>query len=301
MKPRVGFIGLGVIGRPMAGRLLEQGLPVAVWNRTASKADGIVNRGAERAASPRELAAGADIVLTMVTDGAALFEVTQRSDGIAAGLRRGKIHCDMSTIDPATSRGLAAFYAGRGVHFLHAPVLGNWRAAQDGTLLIFAGGSAEAAERCQPVFRALGKKIWQWPKPEQATCVKLSCNLLLGGLMELLAESLLLAARAGIDPHTILEIFSNSALQSPMVQSKGETIATRNFSPPSFFLRHMRKDLDLALVAAREFGAHAPATQAVRDAFAAAEARRADLDYSSVYEWLEEQGRNPATAMPGRT
>ncbi|MCL6481128.1 MAG: NAD(P)-dependent oxidoreductase [Firmicutes bacterium] len=289
MKPRVGFIGLGVIGAPMAGRLLDQGLPLLVWNRTPSRADSLVARGAHRAASPCELAAAADLVITMVTDGPALREVVERADGLAAGLTPGKVHCDMSTIDPATTRALADFYAARGVRFLHAPVLGNWRAAREGRLLIFAGGSEPAIEQCQPVFDALGKRVWRWSRPEQATCVKLACNLLLGGLMELLAESLLLAARAGVAPRILLEIFSESALQSPMVQSKGETIARKSFLPPSFYLRHMRKDLDLALAAARELGAHTPVTRAVRDTFAAAEHKRAELDYSSVFEWLEEQ------------
>lgn len=299
MKPRVGFIGLGVIGGAMARRLLEQGFPLVVWNRTAAKAEEIAKRGAQRAGSPRELAASADIVITMVTDGPALLEVTRRDDGIAPGLTEGKIHCDMSTIDPTTTRTLEAFYASRNVGFLHAPVLGNWRAAQDGQLLIFAGGHREVTRRCQPVFDALGKKVWHWPKPEQATCVKLACNLLLGGLMELLAESLLLAARAGVEPHTMLEIFGESALHSPMVQSKGAAIAARKFVPPSFFLRHMRKDLDLALAAARELGAHTPVTRAVRDTFAAAETQRADLDYSSVYEWLEQASARQSTGTGG--
>ena len=295
MKPRVGFIGLGVIGAPMAGRLLEQGFPLLVWNRTPSRADSLVARGAHRAATPRELASAADLVITMVTDGAALREVVERADGLAAGLAAGKVHCDMSTIDPATARNLTDFYAARNAHFLHAPVLGNWRAAQEGRLLNFAGGADRAVEQCQPVFDALGKKVWRWSRPEQATCVKLACNLLLGGLMELLAESLLLASRAGIPPRTMLEIFAESALHSPMVQSKGETIAHRKFTPPSFYLRHMRKDLDLALAAAQELGAHTPATRAVRDAFAAAEHQRAELDYSAVFEWLEEQSPAPAS------
>jgi 3-hydroxyisobutyrate dehydrogenase-like beta-hydroxyacid dehydrogenase len=242
MKPTVGFIGLGIIGLPMAGRLLEHGLPLVVWNRSGEKADALVRRRAMCAGSPRELAARADIAITMVTDGRALESVALGPEGMAAGLTAGKVHCDMSTIDPGTSRRLAAQYASRGAHFVHAPVLGNKRAAAAGTLLIFAGGSAEAARKCEPVFAALGKKTWHGERPETATCVKLACNLLLGGMMELLAESLVFAAKAGVEPRAMLEIFGSSALDAPMYQSKGETIAQRNFTP-SFSLRTMLKDL----------------------------------------------------------
>ena len=216
MRPTVGFIGLGMIGLPMAERLLEQGLPLVVWNRTVEKADALVRRGALRAATPEELAASSEIVVTMVTDGRALESVTLGPGGVAAALAPGKVHCDMSTIDPDTSRRLAAHYAAQGVHFLHAPVLGSKRAAAAGTLLIFAGGSSEGLQKCAPVFAALGKKTWHWDQAATATYVKLACNLLLGGMMELLGESLVLAAKAGVAPQTLLEIVGASALAAPM-------------------------------------------------------------------------------------
>ncbi len=296
MKPTVGFIGLGIIGLPMAERLLEHGLPLVVWNRTAEKADALVRRGAARAASPRELATRADVVITMVTDGWALESVALGPEGIAANLAAGKVHCDMSTIDPGTSRRLAAHYASCGAHFVHAPVLGNKRAAAAGALLIFAGGSAEAARKCEPIFAALGKKIWHWERPETATCVKLACNLLLGGMMELLAESLVFAAKAGVEPRAMLEIFGSSALAAPMYQAKGETIAQRNFTP-SFYLHNMLKDLNLALEAAAELNAELPATRAICGAFAAAaEAGLAEQDYSAVAQWLEQKAATHVAA-----
>jgi len=289
MTNSVGFIGLGVMGLPMAERLLAQGLPLVVWNRTAAKAGALSARGASRAASPREVAATAVVVLTMLSDDAAVEAVALGGDGIAAGIGSGKVHCDMSTIGTETSRRLGAHYARQGAHFVHAPVLGNWRAAAAGSLLIFAGGAETAIERCRPVFAALGKKVWRWDRPEQATAVKLACNLLLGGMVELLAESLLLASRAGVTGETMLEIIGASALGAPMYRAKGETILQRGFVPPSFYLRHMRKDLELALVAGQHCGATLPATRAIRDVFAAAAAGpRADVDYSAVYEYLEE-------------
>ena len=287
MKPTVGFIGLGVIGLPMAERLLERGLPLVVWNRTAEKAAALVRRGAASAASLRELATHADIVITMVTDGPALESVTLGPDGVAAALARDKVHCDMSTIDPETSGRLAAQYAARGAHFVHAPVLGNKRAAASGTLLIFAGGPRQGIQACELVFAALGKKTWHWDEASKATCVKLACNLLLGGMMELLSESLLLAAHAGVAPATMLEVFGASALAAPMYQTKGETLIRRDFTP-NFYLRNMFKDLGLVLDASKQLGLELPATRAVHSAYrAAAETGFGEKDYSAVVEWLE--------------
>lgn len=289
MKPTIGFIGLGTIGLPMAERLQEQGLPLVVWNRTADKAETLVHRGAVRAATPGDLAARAEIVITMVTDGPTLEGLAFGPNGLAALLTPGKVHCDMSTIDLETSHRLAAHYAERKVHFLHAPVLGSKRAAATGTLLIFAGGSREAFEKCAPVFAALGQKSWHWPSTPTATCVKLACNLLLGGMMEIFSESLVLAAKAGVAPQTMLEIFGASALAAPMYKTKGETIARRDFTP-NFYLRNMLKDMNLVLDAGKQLGAELPATRAVRTAYAAAaEQGLADQDYSAVIQWVERQ------------
>lgn len=296
MSSTIGFIGLGIIGLPMAERLLEQGVPLVVWNRTPEKAEGLVRRGARRAASAAELAAQADVVITMVTDGPALEKIALGAGGIGASLAASKVHCDMSTIDPGTSRRLAAHYAARGAHFVHAPVLGSKRAAAAGTLLIFAGGPKEALEKCAPAFIALGKKTWQWERAETATGMKLACNLLLAGMMELFAESLVLAGKSGVPVETMLEIFAASALAAPMYQTKGETIAARDFAP-NFYLRNMVKDLNLIVGAGREFGLELPGTHAVRDTFAAAaQAGLAEEDYSAVIRWLEQPASRAGAA-----
>jgi len=287
MQPRIGFIGLGIIGLPMAERLLDQGLPVAAWNRTPEKTKQVVAKGAAVAHTPRDLAAGCDILITVVSDGAALRDVVQRADGVAAGFASGKIHLDMSTVDVGTSSEMVVFYASRGAHFVHAPVLGNKRHAAAGELLIFAGGPASAIEKCRPVFKALGKKTWTWDQPQQATCIKLACNLLLGGMIELLSESLALVSKTGADPRTLIEILGMSALGAPMFQAKGSLMAEHNFAT-SFYLRHMLKDLGLAADAGAQLGQDLPATRAIRDIYgAAANAGYADRDYSSVLEWLE--------------
>jgi 3-hydroxyisobutyrate dehydrogenase-like beta-hydroxyacid dehydrogenase len=273
----------------MAERLLEKGVPLVVWNRTAEKAAALESRGAQRAASPRELAARCDVVITMVTDGPALEDVALRADGICAGLPAGAVHCDMSTIDPDTSRRMAAHHASRGTHFVHAPVLGSKRAAAAGTLLIFVGGPAEAREKCTPAFAALAQKTWHWDAPHKATCVKLACNLLLAGMMEQFSESIVFARKAGVDPRALLEIIYSSALSAPMYQSKGEAMIRHSFVP-NFYLRNMLKDLHLVAQAAEQLGANLPGTRAVREAFAgAAQAGFTEEDYSAVVEWLDLQ------------
>ena len=289
MSSLFGFIGLGIIGLPMAERLLEKGLPLVVWNRSAGKAKTLAARGAEIAAGPRELAAHCDVVITMVTDGPALENVTCRAGGINAGLRPGGVHCDMSTIDPDTTRRIAAQHAARGTRFVHAPVLGSKRAAASGTLLIFAGGPSEAREKCAPAFAALGQQTWTWEEPEKATCTKLACNLLLAGMMEQFSESLVFAKKAGVDPAMLLEIIYCSALSAPMYQTKGEAMVRGSFVP-NFYLRNMLKDLNLVAQAAAQLGVNLPGSLAVREAYSsAARAGLGELDYSAVVQWLDQK------------
>ena len=288
MQATIGFVGLGTIGLPMAERLLGQGFPMVVYNRTAAKADAMAARGARRAADPAEAAAAAEIVITMVSDSAALREVALRERGILSGLATGNIHVDMSTVDPETTAALAGTYREQDKFFLHAPVLGSKRAAAEGSLLIFAGGPRQAYERCSHVFSALGKKSWHWEEVARATGMKLACNLLLGGLMAVYAEALVFAAKAGIAPSDLMEVISLSALAAPNFQNKGRSISQRNFVP-NFYASHMLKDMDLILSAAEKLHVSLPATAAVRELFrAAVSSGFGREDYSAVVKVLEE-------------
>ncbi len=284
----IAFLGLGVIGAPMAERLLEAGHRLIVWNRTAAKARPLVDRGARQAASPRAAAEAAEVVVTMLTDGAAVLDLAGRPDGLLAGLIPGKVHCDMSTIDLASSRRLAELYRPHSIDFVHAPVLGNRHAAREGKLLVFAGGPARARERAKPVFDALAGRVWSWDRPEQGTAMKLAANLLLGGMMEIFAETLVFAAAAGLDPRALLEVIADSSLAAPMFQSKGRMILDPG-AAPNFYLRNMRKDLDLILASAGELRVPLPSAAAMREVFAAAEPEAGGRDYSAVVRWLERQ------------
>jgi 3-hydroxyisobutyrate dehydrogenase-like beta-hydroxyacid dehydrogenase len=284
----IAFLGLGMIGAPMAERLLDAGHHLVVWNRTPAKPGPLVDRGARQAASPCDAAEAAEVVVTMLTDGAAVLDLATRAGGLLAGLASGKVHCDMSTIDLASARRLAELYRRHSIGFVHAPVLGNRHAAREGKLLVFAGGPAAARERARPVFDALAQRVWNWDRPEQGTAMKLAANLLLGGMMEIFAETLVFAAGAGLDPRALLEVIAASSLAAPMFQSKGRMILDRG-AAPNFYLRNMRKDLDLILASAGELKVPLPVGSAVREIFAAAEPEAGDRDYSAVVEWLERQ------------
>jgi 3-hydroxyisobutyrate dehydrogenase len=289
MKPKIGFIGLGILGTGVAERLVAQGFAVTVWNRTAEKTEPLVRVGAKRAATPQEVAARADVVVTMVLDGPAVESLALGPAGIAASLGRGKIHCDMSTIDAATSRRLGEAYRALGLDFVSAPVLGNRFAAAAGKLLIFAGGRPEAIDVCAPIFTALGEKLWRFERPEIAASAKLCCNLMLAGMMEIFAESLLLAEKSGIAPKMFLDILGSSNLGALLYQVKGDLIVRKDYQT-TFYARNLLKDLNLALDAEGSIGAKLPGTRAMRDIFAAAcEQGFAEKDYVEIFEWLAQQ------------
>jgi 3-hydroxyisobutyrate dehydrogenase-like beta-hydroxyacid dehydrogenase len=287
---QIAFLGLGVIGGPMAERLLEDGHDLTVWNRTAAKALPLVERGARQAATPRAAAEAAEIVVTVLTDAPAVLEVAERLDGLLAGMKSGQVLCDMSTIDVAGARQLADICGSRSIGFVRAPVLGNRHAARAGKLLIFAGGPAGALGRAEPVFASLGAKTWRWDRVEPATAMKLALNLLLAGMMEVFSESLVFAAGAGVDPRTLLDVIAASALAAPMYQSKGRTILD-GAGTPNFTLQNMHKDLRLIVASARQMGTPLPVGAAIESAFAEAEYAWGGFDYSAIVQWLEAQSK----------
>jgi len=288
MKPTLAFIGLGTLGTVVAERLLDTGFPLVVYNRTPNKTEALVARGATRASSPREAAAQSELVLSMVSDCAALEDIALSPEGVLAGLPAGGIHADMSTVSQRTTRQLEAHYRAAGRTFVHAPVLGSKIQARTGTLRIFVGGAPAARQRCRPVFEALGEQRWEWDEAERATAMKLGVNLILGSMMVALVEGLVFACAAGLEPATLLEVLRGSALDAHMYQRKGGTILERDFAP-SFFLRHMRKDFELMLEAGAELGVPLPTIAAARELYVAAQARGyGEQDYSAVVRYLEE-------------
>lgn len=292
MAQRIGFIGLGTMGRPMAERLLKAGFDLVVYNRTSEKTETLMRRGALRVDAPRAVVETCDATITMVSDNQALTDVVIGQNGLYMGLRAGKIHIDMSTISPALARKLDRLYQAKDASFLHAPVLGSKQQAVEGTLLIFAGGSSQAFQQCQRIFQALGQRTWSFPKVTQATFLKLICNQFIAGMITALAQGLVLGQKAELDVETLLSVLEASALNAPMYQNKAQKISRRGFSEANFFVMHMLKDIDLILEAGRELGVPLPGMAPVRELFVAAEGLGyGQEDYSAVIKVLEELAR----------
>jgi 3-hydroxyisobutyrate dehydrogenase len=290
MQNRLGFIGLGMMGLPMAKRLSKAGTQFSVHNRTKSKADPLLAGGALWCDSPSSVASQSDIVFSMVANPDALREIAIGPSGVLRTSKAGSIHIDSSTVSPALTRDLAAQYDQKGCYFLHAPVLGSIPQAVDGTLLMFVGGSDVAYQKAEPLLQLLAKRVWRCERADQATHLKLICNLFIAGMMTTLGQAMVFARKANVDQHTLLDVISQSHLNAPMYQTKGASIMGNNFAP-RFYLEHMLKDVNLMLDAAQNVGAPLPGIQVAQRLLS--EAQRAGLgkeDYSAMVKALEMVG-----------
>jgi 3-hydroxyisobutyrate dehydrogenase-like beta-hydroxyacid dehydrogenase len=284
---RVGVIGMGIMGQAMAARLLTQGADVMVHNRTREKAEAALAQGAAWADTPAALAAQCEVVLSIVTDPAAVAEISFGANGVMAALSPESVHADMSTVTPDSARQVAARYREQSKRFVQAPVLGSKRQIESGTLLVFGGGEEANVRQCDPAWNAFATRVWQLPTAEQAATTKLACNLLIAHMILGLGQSLLFAKTGGVDPALLLEVLNESALASPMYASKGKTLLERNFTA-NFFVRHMLKDLTLAAEAGQQSGVPLLHNAVSRELFAAAERLGwGDEDYSAVVKVLE--------------
>src|ERR1035441_9938979 len=210
MKPSVGFIGLGLMGRSMAANLLKAGYDLTVWNRTASRADALVAQGAKRAATPRDVAAASEVVFTMVSDPPALESVLWGEAGVFAGTPRGSVLVDSSTVSPGLARRAASVAASHGAEFLDAPVTGGTWGAEKGELVFMVGGEVETLKRVEPVLGAMGKRWFHLGPHGAGQTVKLAMNLILGLQVEAFAEALALVLRGGVAGERLVEVLQSS-------------------------------------------------------------------------------------------
>ena len=285
---RIGFLGLGTMGAPMAVNLAKAGFPLVVWNRTAAKAQPLVTLGAKAGKSPAHVAAETDIVITMVSQPKDVEEVVLGPDGVMDGLRANAVLVDMSTVSPATSRKLAGAVTTKQAEFLDAPVVGSKGPATEGALVILVGGLPSTLQRVRPVLSAMGKTIIHAGGVGMGASLKLATNLMLAHLAAGFSEGLLLVERAGLDPARYLEVLEASTFRSPWYQSKGAGMIRRDFAS-HFALKHMHKDLRLMLELAADVQASVPVTAAIEQLFNASEASgRSELDYSAILAQLEQ-------------
>ncbi len=245
-EKRIGFIGLGTMGKPMAQNLLKAGYPLTVYNRTPDKADSLVAAGAASASTPAEAARQSNVVFTNVSNDAALLDVLLGPDGVLEEAREGLTVIDCSTVAPETSRRAADELAARGARFLDAPVTGSKPAAENGTLVFMVGGDAEALEEQRALFEALGSKLLHMGANGSGSYAKLAHNLIVGINSAALAEGMAFAARAGLDLDKFLEIVQAGGAASKQADLKGRKIIEGNFDV-QFSLQLMLKDLLLAM------------------------------------------------------
>ena len=271
MTDRIGFIGLGIMGRPMARNLLRAGYRLTVWNRSRPGIEALLAEGAQEAADVKGVAEASDVMITMVGDSPDVEQVALAPRGLSEGAHPGLVHIDMSTISPETTRTIALRLAEAGIDMLDAPVSGGEQGAINGTLSIMAGGKAEVLERCRPVLGAMGEKIVHCGLHGSGQIVKL-CNQVVVGLNNLaLCEALVLAAKAGVQPQRMLEAVGAGAGNSWAIANLGPKMLERDFRP-GFKVEHQQKDLRLALATAREQRLPLPGTALVHQLFAALEA-----------------------------
>ncbi len=253
MSERIGFIGLGIMGRPMAGHLVDAGYAVTVWNRTRNKMQALVERGATAAESPKDVAARSDITITMVADTPDAVEVILGAEGVLHGARRGSVVVDMSTISPVATREIARQLRERGVETLDAPVSGGERGAIDAALSIMVGGKPEVFERVLPVFQKMGKQIVHLGESGAGQVTK-ACNQLVLSLTLLgVAEALTLARKAGVDPAKVRAALLGGFAQSRVLELHGQRMLDRNFEP-GFRTRLYHKDMGIVMETGRSTG-----------------------------------------------
>lgn len=280
---RVAFVGLGIMGRPMASNLVKAGHEVSVWNRSAGKEV----EGARIASSPADAAQGAEVVWICVSDTAAVEQVLFGPNGIEQSLTEGMIIADSSTISPSATRKFAERVAQKGVQYVDSPVTGSKVGAEAGTLLFIVGGDEAVIEKLKPLYAAMGKKIFRMGEVGKGQSAKIAMNLQIALIYEGFAEGLTLAAKLGVDPATLVPLINASMVKSGVVEYKAPFVLQRDFTA-NFPLHLMRKDIRLALEAAKESRVKLPGLETVEEIYdVAVEDGHANLDFAATLMLLE--------------
>lgn len=261
---KLGFVGLGVMGSRVVKRLLEADHTVSGYNRTKSKAQWLIDSGMIWGDSPRAVAESSDVVFSMVTNTAALYAVALDNNGIIAGLSKGKVYIEMSTVSPAASRDLAKQVAAKGAAMLDAPVSGSVITLEQGQVSFMVGGDADTFEKVKPFLLDIGPKVTHVGANGLAVTMKIAVNLSLAVQMLALSEGILIAEKAGIDRKTALEVMLNSVIASPMVKYRGPFVLQLP-DEAWFDVNMMQKDLSLALELGEQLGVPLPTTKTTND------------------------------------
>jgi 2-hydroxy-3-oxopropionate reductase len=287
MPTRVGYIGLGIMGKPMARHLLEAGYPVVVHNRSRGAVTELVGQGATEAGSPAEVARASDVIFTCLPNSPDVELVATGPGGIVEGLRAGTIYADMSTISPVTTKRVAAAVAAKGAAMLDAPVSGGQIGAEKATLSIMVGGDEAAFGRVLPLFQVMGKNVVYIGASGAGQIAKAANQIVVGLTHEAIAEALVLAAKAGVDPARVVQAISGGAARCWALENRAPRVIKRDFEPGFYSAYHL-KDLGIALDAAGEVGAVLPVTALVRELYRSLVSNgEGKLDHSAIIRVIE--------------
>ena len=283
---KVGFIGIGQMGAPMALRLIDAGHALTVFNRTASAAQALVERGARLAGSPSETL-DAEVVITMLADDDAVRAIWLASS-LAQTVPAGTVHLNMATTGLGLARELACAHEHSGSVYVSAPVFGRPSAAAQGQLDIIASGPGNALLRCRPLFEAMGKQVFEiGEEPHKANAVKIARNFLLATVIESLGESFALVRKAGVGEAEFLNILTSTSLAAPVYRNYGKMIVDKAFEPAAFTMELGMKDVELALSTANDLGVPMPSATLIRGQIAAAiAAGRGKQDWAALAEHI---------------
>ena len=288
MSQTIGFIGLGIMGKPMARNLIEAGYSLVVYNRTASKAAELVELGARQVESPREVGAGAGVVITMVSDSPEVESVVLGDNGVIKGIAEHSVVVDMSSISPITTQRIAAELKGRGVAMLDAPVSGGEIGAIQGTLSIMAGGEESVFLRVKPILESMGKSVVRVGEIGAGGFAKLSNQVIVAGVLQAVSEAMVLARKAGVDIQLVYEAIRGGMAGGRTLDMKIPAFVEGKFEPGFKMDLHI-KDIKNALLAGKALGVALPSTGLVHELFSSCSAQgKGQKDHSVIFALMEQ-------------
>lgn len=295
-NPVIGFIGLGVMGKPMARNLMKAGYPLVVYNRSRGAVEELAKEGAKAAATSKEVAAQSDVLITMLPDSPDVELVYAGENGVFDGVKSRMLLIDMSTISPVVARKLTTEAETRGLNMLDAPVSGGEAGAIGATLSIMIGGKPEAVARAMPIFQALGKNIVHVGAAGAGQVTKAANQMVVGTTIAIVSEALVLAAKAGVDPAKVRQALLGGFAQSKILDAHGQRMLERNFKP-GFRIGLHEKDMKIALASGFEYGVPLFVTGVVSQMMAAAKSLgNGDLDHSGLVRLVEELAQTELNA-----
>ena len=294
-RPIIGFIGLGIMGKPMARNLIKAGYPLIVHNRSRAAVNDLTKEGAQAATDAKEVAGRTEIIITMLPDSSDVDLVCAGEDGIFSALKSGTLLIDMSTISPAVACKLAGDAQRRGCDMLDAPVSGGEAGAISASLSIMIGGEAAAVEQAMPIFESLGKNIVHVGRAGAGQVTKAANQMVVGTTIAIVSEALVLAAKAGVDPVKVRQALLGGFAQSKILEAHGQKMLEHNFKP-GFRIRLHEKDMKIALGAGFEYGVPLMVTGQVAQMMSAMKSMgHGDLDHSGLVKLIEQMASTELT------